>query len=484
MPLRKRLSLVAAAAVAVSIATAAGVCYWVVRNQLRSQIDQTLTGQAVLIQHNVPNALASQIPGLPASAGGRAPYSQIVTAGNTEHQTVGDLPLPYDPLVNSVANGQRPSAFEDITVSGVRLRLYAFHGVLRDSGTPVAVVLARPLSPVDSVLSHLRLILLLLAAAGVALAAALGRLAADRVLAPLAEVAQTAQHVSETEDLTSRIHVHAEDEVGQLAMRFNAMIERLQRSRAQLDDSMAAQRQLVADASHELRTPVTSLRTNIEVLLAGGELDPESRDRLLSDVVEQTEELSALVGDLIELARGDLPLSETEDVRLDKIVSEAVARARRNAPDIGFEVATEPTLVDGVPERLARAVSNLLDNAARHSPPEGVVEVTVDAEGVRVRDHGSGIEEADLPYIFDRFYRGVNSRGRQGSGLGLAIVRQAAEQHGGHVSAENAPGGGALLTLQVSARHAPPPGSGDNERSNGEDVNPEESRARVPGAQS
>jgi two-component system, OmpR family, sensor histidine kinase MprB len=479
VPLRKRLSLVAAAAVAVSIATAAGVCYWVVRNQLRSQIDQALSGQAVLIQHNVPNALASQIPGLPASAGGSAPYTEIVTP--SKNVLLNEGGLPYDALVSAVANGRRGSAFEDITVSGVRLRLYAFHGVLRE-GTPVAVVLARPLSQVDSVLSHLRLILLFLAAAGVALAAALGRLAADRVLAPLAEVAQTAQHVSETEDLTSRIRVHADDEVGQLAMRFNAMIERLQRSRAQVDESMAAQRQLVADASHELRTPVTSLRTNIEVLLAGGELDPESRDRLLSDVVEQTEELSALVGDLIELARGDLPLAETEDVRLDKIVSEAVARARRNSPGIAFEVATEPTLVDGVPERLARAVSNLLDNAARHSPAGGVVEVTVDAEGVRVRDHGSGVDEADLPYIFDRFYRGVNSRGRQGSGLGLAIVRQAAEQHGGQVSAENAPGGGALLTLQVPARHALPSGAtGAGDR---EEVSLEESRARVPGARS
>jgi two-component system sensor histidine kinase MprB len=222
---------------------------------------------------------------------------------------------------------------------------------------------------------------------------------------------------------------------------------------------------------------VTSLRTNVEVLLAGGQLDDESRDRLLSDVVQQTEELSALVGDLIELARGDLPLAETEEVRLDRIVTETVARARRNAPGIGFEVATEPTLIDGVPERLARAVSNLLDNAARHSPAEGVVEVTVDSHGVQVRDHGHGIDEADLPFIFDRFYRGVNSRGRQGSGLGLAIVRQAAEQHGGRVSAANAPGGGALLTFEVPGRPAPGPAYGYSGP-----VRPEGSPSPAPGA--
>jgi two-component system sensor histidine kinase MprB len=211
-----------------------------------------------------------------------------------------------------------------------------------------------------------------------------------------------------------------------------------------------AQRQLVADASHELRTPVTSLRTNIEVLLEGGELDPEDRRRLLADVVEQSEELSALVGDLIELARGDQPGPDTEDVRLDGVVAESLARARRNAPGIHFAAQMEPVLVDGVPERLGRAINNLLDNAARHSPPGGTVEVRVGPEGVRVRDHGVGVAEADLPYVFDRFFRGTNSRGRQGSGLGLAIVRQVTEQHGGSVSVANAPDGGAVFTLTLS----------------------------------
>ena len=212
---------------------------------------------------------------------------------------------------------------------------------------------------------------------------------------------------------------------------------------------MRAQRQLVADASHELRTPVTSLRTNIEVLLAGGELGEEDRRRLLADVVEQSEELSALVGDLIELARGDQPGPETEYVRLDRIVAESVARARRNAPGIEFHTELAPTVLDGVPERLGRAINNLLDNASRHSPPGGVVEVTVDESGVRIRDHGPGVPEADLPYVFDRFFRGSSSRGRQGSGLGLAIVRQVTEQHGGTVAAANAPDGGAVFTLSL-----------------------------------
>jgi two-component system sensor histidine kinase MprB len=211
----------------------------------------------------------------------------------------------------------------------------------------------------------------------------------------------------------------------------------------------------VADASHELRTPVTSLRTNIEVLLAGGQLGQEERRRLLADVVEQSEELTALVSDLIELARGDEPAEGTEDVRLDRVVEESVARARRNAPSLRFELRAQPVSVEGVAARLERAVNNLLDNATRHSPPGGTVEVDVDATGVRVRDHGTGIEEADLPHVFDRFFRGANVRGQQGSGLGLAIVRQVTEQHGGAVTAANAPDGGAVFTMELPAGDAP-----------------------------
>ena len=280
------------------------------------------------------------------------------------------------------------------------------------------------------------------------------------MLAPLAEVAQTAEQIGQTDDLSHRLRIHADDEVGQLATRFNNMLERLEGSRAELDESVRAQRQLVADASHELRTPVTSLRTNIEVLLAGGELLEEDRRRLLADVVEQSEELSALVGDLIELARGDLPPDATEDTRLDRIVDESLARAHRNSPEVVFEASLVPVIVEGAPERLGRAVNNLLDNAARHSPPGGIVEVIVDDQGLRVRDHGTGVPEDELPYVFDRFFRGANARGRQGSGLGLAIVRQVAQQHGGSVSADNAPGGGAIFTLRLPTAPAAGVGCG------------------------
>ncbi|HEY2771115.1 MAG TPA: HAMP domain-containing sensor histidine kinase, partial [Solirubrobacteraceae bacterium] len=339
MSLRKRLSLVAATAVAVSIVIAAIFCYFVVRHQLRSQVDNELRQQAVLVQHG--EGLSQPLPGLPANSGGPAPYVQLVLADGSVVPRLGDLRLPVNGRTAQVATGQGSAYMTDANVKGSHLRVLTFPIPFPLNGETIAVEMARPLGPVDNILSDLRLVLLLLCVGGVVLAFLLGRLAARRVLAPLAEVTQTAQVIGETDDLSRRIVVHADDEVGQLARRFNEMLERLQASRGALDESVRAQRQLVADASHELRTPVTSLRTNIEVLLAVPDLDQEERRQMLSDVVEQSEELSALVGDLIELARGDLPPGEVEDVRLDEVVEASLERARRNFPNIRFEASAE-----------------------------------------------------------------------------------------------------------------------------------------------
>ena len=446
MPLRKRISLVAAAAVAVAVALAVAVSYMVVRTRLLDQVDGQLTTQATDIQHGY--GLGHPIPGLSASNGGPAPYVQLVLASGTILASQGGT-LPGTSQAAAVAAGTTGAFMTDVTVHGTHVREFVFplHAVA--DGQAVAVQLARPLGPVDSVLSDLRLILLLLFLGGIAVAAALGRIAARRVLAPLADVTHTAQVIGETDDLSLRMAIHSDDEVGQLAMRFNEMLERLETSRDALDDSVRSQRQLVADASHELRTPITSLRTNIEVLLAGATLDDEDRRRLLADVVEQSEELTQLVSDLIEMARGDLLAEAVEETRLDRVVEESLTRAHRNSPEVTFIPALKPVLVRANPARLSRAVNNLLDNAARHTSPGGPVEVTVDRDGLRVRDHGPGIDPEDLPYVFDRFYRGANSRASQGSGLGLAIVRQVAESYGGSIEATNAPDGGAVFVLSL-----------------------------------
>jgi two-component system sensor histidine kinase MprB len=452
MTLRRRVGMATGTVVAAAVLIAAIVSYLVVKGQLVGQVDDQLRAQEVVVHNEGNFGLRGTFPGLPANLGGPAPYIQIVLPGGSPVHVSGDINLPVDSHTLAVASGRDGAYLTDVNIGGAHLRVLTFPATV--SAGPgqtetAAVQLARPLNSLDSVLSHLRLVLLLVFLGGIALAAALGRLAASRVLAPLGEVAQTASYIGETDDLSRRIRVHADDEVGELATRFNTMLDRLESSRSALDESVRAQRQLVADASHELRTPVTSLRTNIEVLLEGSELHEDDRRRLLADVVEQSEELTALVADLIELARGDEPVGGTEDVRLDRVVQESVARARRNAPALRFELRAEPVIVEGIAARLGRAINNLLDNAARHSPPGGTVEVAVDAGGVQVRDHGTGIDAADLPHVFDRFYRGANVRGQQGSGLGLAIVRQVTQQHGGSVSAANASDGGAVFTLRL-----------------------------------
>jgi two-component system, OmpR family, sensor histidine kinase MprB len=193
------------------------------------------------------------------------------------------------------------------------------------------------------------------------------------------------------------------------------------------------------------------VRTNAEMLRDAAHVADEERRLIAGEVVDQAEELTALIGDLIDLARGDVPDPAVEDVRLDALAYESVQRARRHAPQLDFRLDAAPCVVEGAPERLARAINNLLDNAAKHSPDGGVVEVALRDGVLTVRDHGPGIDPADLPHVFDRFHRGANARGRPGSGLGLAIVKQVAEAHGGGVALERAPGGGTIARLTLPA---------------------------------
>jgi two-component system, OmpR family, sensor histidine kinase MprB len=460
MTLRRRISVAAAAAAALAMLVAVLACYMILRSELRGQVDQQLQAQASAIRNRSLN-LGSSLPTASASNGGAAEYQQVVAASAAGGTVLRSFEngnastaklLPYVNQAGAIALGRVPNATQTIIMGGQPFRMYTFNTQIQiDQGevVPGAIELARPLSSVDNELATMRLVLVALLLLGILLATLLGRLAARRVLAPITEVTETAQLIGETDDLSRRIHVTQDDEVGQMAARFNEMLERLSASRAALDASVTAQRQLVADASHELRTPVTSLRTNIEVLLQDSVIDEEDRKRLLTDVVEQSEELTSLVADLIEVARGDLPEESIEDTRLDLLVDEALARARRHNPGVEFTAELAPVAVQGHPERLTRAINNLLDNAAKHNAPGQPVEITVTPSALAVRDHGGGIDPADLPFVFDRFYRGINSRSRQGSGLGLAIVKQVAEQHNGSVVAANAATGGAIFTLRI-----------------------------------
>jgi len=237
--------------------------------------------------------------------------------------------------------------------------------------------------------------------------------------------------------------VSGRDELASLAVDFNAML-------AALDESQQTQQQLIADASHELRTPLTAHRTNIE-LLARPDLPAEQRQRVLGAAVRTIGELSTLVGDLIQAARDGRSVDARHPLALDELVADAVERAQHRAPGLRFESRLEPYRFVGARSRLERAVDNVLDNAIKWSPPGGTVEIRLGAGRLTVRDHGPGIADADLPHVFDRFYRAAAARALPGSGLGLAIVKQAVDGHGGSVTVANAEGGGALLTLCFDA---------------------------------
>jgi two-component system sensor histidine kinase MprB len=429
---RRRLTLACAAAVALAVVLAAGLTYWFVRDALRDQIDQSLTSAHV---DEAPSDVVMRAENpLPRALDGPLVFSQRLQ-GDSVAVAKARVELLDDADLDAVANGERDAFFADVERDGRHLRVFT-------TQTPGGGVLqvARPLDEVDATLATLRLGLGAIVLLGVAAALGLGFAATRTAVKPVAALTDAAEHVARTRDLTRRIEREGDDELSRLAGAFNTMLEAL-------DESQRAQRRLVADASHELRTPLTSLRTNLEVLGRNG-LDEEDHAKLRADVIAQLEELTLLVSDLVDLAREEEPVAEREALRLDELVAAAVERARRHAPRVTFTTELEPVVVDGVRSRLDRAVANLLDNAAKYSDE---VEVTLRDDTLVVRDHGPGIADEDLPFVFDRFYRAPSARGRPGSGLGLAIVRQAAEAHGGSVRAATAPGGGAELTLALSA---------------------------------
>jgi two-component system, OmpR family, sensor histidine kinase MprB len=447
--LRTRLVLLTAAAVAAAIAVASVAAFLVTRAELRSQVDQSLLRFSRGLSARSFDARRAAILGQLAQAAGEELPVQLEVQfirpdGTSVEPRPGGTALPVGGQALAAARGERGPLLQDVRVDGVHLRMIT---VALGDGQAGAMQVARPLTEVDRTMAGLGLLLGLVAVAGVAVSALLGLAVARAGLAPVDRLTAAAEHVARTKDLRALIEVRGRDEIARLAGSINAML-------TALDASQRRQRQLVADASHELRTPLTSLRTNIE-LLARSDAHPErelsERDRsaLLADLTGQLQELSGLLGDLLELARDEGPDEEITDVRLDELVGQAVERARRRAPNVRFEVAVEPSQLAGRRRSLERAVGNVLDNAAKWSPPGGVVEVSLAGGELLVRDHGPGIEPEDLPLVFDRFYRARSARHLPGSGLGLAIVREAVEAHGGTASLDAAPGKGTTVLLRL-----------------------------------
>lgn len=432
MTFRTRLVLATTVAVVVAVLAASSAAFLVARNTLLQAADNSLTTAAQRI------VAGQQIGATTATQG------QVI---NSSGAVVSGGGLPVTGQVRLVAVNLAPAFFTTVTVDGNQMRELVEHlpdntpvdsGVLANGGALQIATLFNA----NSELKTLALLLSVVALIGVLLAVVLGWLVARTALVPLNSLTDAVEDVAETTDVSRRLSPGGSDELGRLRRTFNRLLEALESSRR-------AQSQLVLDASHELRTPLTSLRTNLEVIRRVDELSVEDRSILVDDVLVQLQELTDLVGDLAELARGDQQPSAREPLRLDLLVREAVSlqTTHGRAQDVTFDLDAEPCWVEGHADRLGRAVGNLLDNARKWSPPGQTVSVECRQGTVVVHDRGPGIADADLPHIFDRFYRSPAARGLPGSGLGLAIVAQVAKAEGGTVLAENDPAGGARMSL-------------------------------------
>ncbi|MER7719685.1 HAMP domain-containing sensor histidine kinase [Streptomyces flaveolus] len=453
-PLRTRLTLTASLAVA---AVAVGLCagsFLVIRHQLLDQLDLHLTQSARLatqqFRHAPPGVVQGECRYLAAPA-----CAQLVPARPGDDPAKPYL-LPVTPTTREVASDTHRPYYSELSLAGHRARM-----LTTPLGDGRALQVAVRADTVDRGVRQAAVLLSSMGAAGVLLAGVLGAWVSRTGLAPVSRLTATAERISATRDARHRIELPPEragrdDEITRLAASFNTMLD-------ELEKSVTAQRRLVADASHELRTPLTALRTNAELLSRASRLNDAQRERAATALGRQLREVTLLVNDLIELARDEEPDPMIEDVRLADIAAHTVDAARGHWPAVPFTLSVAPeahtATVAGVPARLSRLMSSLLDNAAKFSPPGRPVEVTLTSAAaaleLTIRDHGPGISDEDLPYVFDRFYRARTARALPGSGLGLAMARQIARAHDADLTAEHAPGTGALFRLSIPSVTAP-----------------------------
>jgi two-component system sensor histidine kinase MprB len=428
--LRLRLTTAAAAVVAAVVAVTSLTIYFLVRNDLRSQVDTTIKRHAFIIQNDPSDALQRSLVLLAGDT-----FLLVYPDGTPALTPVQGL-IPVDARIKRVASGNVRHYF----LRDTQIHDDHFREVVAPLGPPFgAVIVVHSLATVDKSLARLKLILILVSLAGVAAAAAAGALMSRATLAPVLRLTAAAERIARTRDPSERVDEAGGGEMARLGGAFNTML-------GALEESLETQRRFVADASHELRTPLTSMQTNIEVLRQSERLAPDQRARLFNDLEREAHEMRDLITALLELARGDANL-ERRPVQLDELVETTLERARARFPEVRWDEQLEPFRAEVVPERIERAVWNLLENAGKWNTNGKPVEVRLRNGELTVRDHGPGIAPEDRDHVFDRFYRAPRARSLPGSGLGLAIVRDVAEAHGGTVTAEEAPDGGALLRL-------------------------------------
>lgn len=444
MSLRLRIALLTAAAVAVVVIAIVASIYGFVSDRLHGQIEQDLRSTAAVVVPVVQGT--GDLPVRPTQDPEQAPnVRRLIAADGRVLNARAPIDLPVTAQARDVASGRSGASLETLRVAGVGFRVLTL-----PAGPGRAVQVARSLATLEDVLQQILLAAIAFGAAGIVAGLLAGAGVATGALVPLRRLSQAAERITQTGDLTKRVDARGGDELARFADSFDAMLDRLQGMVAEVERARRAQRQLVADASHELRAPLATLRANVELLSLGSDAPVGDHQALLTDTLAGIADLTTLVSQLVDLAREDQRVHERAPVRLDAIVLEELERIQRRHPAVEFVTALEQTTVLGDAEALSRAVANLLDNAGKWSPPGGAVHVDLHGATLEVRDDGPGIDDADLPHVFERFYRSARATSLPGSGLGLAIVSQVMASHGGSVTARRSPHGGSVFTASFA----------------------------------
>ena len=447
MTITRRIALVSATAVAVTVLVASVAAFVGARSQLLGQIDESLIDRMALYSEisglDIPRAGAGQtgrdpLAGLAALLPRQTrsdfdtTYLQISTPRGKINIGEGGLVLPSP---DSLAVGEVSLRSE--WVDGVHVRIAAF----AETDASVFLQVGRPLAEADETLAGLALLLAVGGALGILVAAALGFVVARSAVKPIGDLEHDVSRIARSRELGRRVEVVGSDEVAQLGSAFNDLL-------GELESAQAQQARLVRDAGHELRTPLTSLRTNLELLLRH-EIPADDRKQVLSSAQAEVEELTILVGEIVDLATDRYDEEPTSTIVLREVVTEVVDRLeRRHRRSVEF--SGDDSVVEGKPSALTRAVSNVVANAHKWSPADGVIEVTIKEGTVTVVDAGPGFHDGDVGHVFERFYRADDARSTPGSGLGLSIVEQIVTDHGGTVFAHNREDGpGAIVGFSL-----------------------------------
>ena len=445
--IRTRLTLIAGLAVTTIAVLVAALAWLALRQALIGQVDAQLQEmvrgrigelQADTVAAIAPNPLSPPIP---------IRIQILRTDGQAVTAPPGSPGLPVADADRAVAAGRTREVRYTVDADRTQFRVLTSRGAYGQT-----IQLARSIADVQATLRTAGLLMIVLVAGAAVVAAVAGRLVAVTGLRPINRITRAATRIATTQELVGTIPADGDDEVAQLGQAFNRML-------TALDHAQQSQRELIEDAAHELRTPMSSLRTNLELLIhAGTRLSDADRQALLSDLHRQGIELSNLVTDVVDLARAKAADKPAEPVDLVVLTADAIDRARVRSPQARLALRSPPSVVvDAQPSVIERALVNLLDNAVKFGPSDQIVEVQVVAAGagqrrcaeISVADRAPEIPETERERVFHRFHRLVTGRGVPGSGLGLAIVHQAAATHGGTVTVEPRPGGGNIFRLRI-----------------------------------